>query len=219
MFLKLYRTESGPIAVTGKLFVDNVAFCDTLEPAKADVAPAHLYSAPGCIAPGFYPVRLTMSPRFGEILPLIDRVIGRSGIRIHPGNTAADTVGCILVGTREQSSLGSGPEVLGSDLAPAAKDTTPPNPRLLNSKNAFMHLRARMMRAVKDKEEIWIEIVDATDIVKRQDLYYDNATHHLYERLSDTTLRVVIPQEVIELMRLQGNWDVNPSWSNRIIIN
>ena len=190
MFLKLYRTESGPVAVTGKLFVDNVAFCDTLEPAKADVAPAHLYPAPGCIAPGFYPVRLTMSPRFGEILPLIDRVIGRSGIRIHPGNTAADTVGCILVGTREGE-------------------------RLLSSKNAFMHLRARMMRAIKNKEEIWIEIVDATDIVKRQDLYYDNATHHLYERLSDTTLRVVIPQEVIELMRLQGNWDVNPSWEER----
>lgn len=206
MFLKLYRTESGPIAVTGKLFVDNVAFCDTLEPA---IAPR--YGAPGCIAPGFYPVRLTMSPRFGEILPLIDRVIGRSGIRIHPGNTAADTVGCILVGEREQSSLGSGPEVLGRDLAPAAKE----NPRLLSSKNAFMHLRARMMRAVKNKEEIWIEIVDATDLIKRQDLYYDNATHHLYERLSDTTLRVVIPQEVIELMRLQGNWDVNPSWEER----
>lgn len=197
MFLKLYRTESGPIAVTGKLFVDNVAFCDTLEPA---IAPH--YSAPGCIAPGFYPVRLTMSPRFGEILPLIDRVIGRSGIRIHPGNTAADTVGCILVGTREG---GEAERRMGGEE----------NPRLLSSKNAFMHLRARMMRAIKDNEEIWIEIVDATDLIKRQDLYYDNATHHLYERLSDTTLRVVIPQEVIELMRLQGNWDVNPSWEER----
>lgn len=204
MFLKLYRTESGPTAVTGKLFVDNVAFCDTLEPA---IAPR--YGAPGCIAPGFYPVRLTMSPRFGEVLPLIDRVVGRSGIRIHPGNTAADTVGCILVGEREQSSL-------GSNLAPTAKDTIPANPRLLSSRHAFMHLRARLERAMKDKEEIWIEIVDATEIIKRQDLYYDNATHHLYERLSDTTLRVVVPQKVIELMRLQGNWDVNPAWSNRI---
>lgn len=197
MFLKLYRTESGPIAVTGKLFVDNVAFCDTLEPA---IAPR--YGAPGCIAPGFYPVRLTMSPRFGEILPLIDRVIGRSGIRIHPGNTAADTVGCILVGTREG---GEAEGQIGGEE----------NPRLLSSKNAFMHLRARMMRAIKNKEDIWIEIVNATDLIKRQDLYYDNATHHLYERLSDTTLRVVIPQEVIELMRLQGNWDVNPSWEER----
>ena len=151
MFLKLYRTQSGSTAVTGKLYVDNVAFCDTLEPA---IAP--LYGAPGCIAPGFYPVRLTMSPRFGEVLPLIDRVVGRSGIRIHPGNTAADTVGCILVGEREGE-------------------------RLLNSKRAFMHLRARMQRAVKSKEEIWIEIVDATDLVKQQNLCYDLATLYHYE--------------------------------------
>lgn len=194
MFLKLYRTESGPTAVTGKLFVDNVAFCDTLEPA---IAPR--YGAPGCIAPGFYPVRLTMSPRFGEVLPLIDRVVGRSGIRIHPGNTAADTVGCILVGTLDTGAAASSLEA----------------ERLLSSRHAFMHLRARMQRAVKNREEIWIEIVDATEIIKRQDLYYDNATHHLYERLSDTTLRVVVPQKVIELMRLQGNWDVDPSWVER----
>ena len=152
MFLKLYRTQTSPFAVTGKLFVDNVAFCDTLEPAIAN-----RYGAPGCIAPGFYPVHLTMSPRFGEILPLLDRVIGRTGIRIHPGNTAKDSSGCILVGTLDENQ-----------------------PRLLSSKNAFMHLRARMMRALKKKEDIWIEIVDATDIVKRQDLYYDLATlyHH-----------------------------------------
>lgn len=200
MFLKLFRTEIGPTAVLGKLYVDNVAFCDTLEPAPATPKGATSskdnvalrYGAPGCIAPGFYPVRLTMSPRFGEVLPLIDRVIGRTGIRIHPGNTAADTVGCILVGTRDETQ-----------------------PRLMSSKNAFMHLRARLERAMKDKEEIWIEIVDATEIIKRQDLYYDNATHHLYECLSDTTLRIVVPQKVIELMRLQGNWDVDPSWVER----
>lgn len=208
MFLKLFRTEIGPTAVLGKLYVDNVAFCDTLEPAPAASKGATSskdnvalrYGAPGCIAPGFYPVRLTMSPRFGEVLPLIDRVVGRSGIRIHPGNTAADTVGCILVGTLDTGAAASSLEA---------------NERLLSSRHAFMHLRARLERAMKDKEEIWIEIVDATEIIKRQDLYYDNATHHLYERLSDTTLRIVVPQKVIELMRLQGNWDVDPSWVER----
>ena len=159
MFLKLFRTQSGPTAVTGRLFVDNVAFCDTLEPA---IAP--LYGAPGCIAPGFYPVRLTMSPRFGEVLPLIDRVVGRSGIRIHPGNTAADTVGCILVGT-----LDIGREAEGLKDREAKE-------RLLSSRHAFMHLRARMERAIKGKEEIWLEIVDATDTVKQQNLCYDLAT-------------------------------------------
>lgn len=200
MFLKLYRTEIGPTAVTGKLYVDNVAFCDTLEPAPANSNVALRYGAPGCIAPGFYPVRLTMSPRFGEVLPLIDRVIGRSGIRIHPGNTARDTTGCVLVGTLEAERLKGGKAE-----------------RLLSSKNAFMHLRARMQRAVKNKEEIWIEIVDATDLARNQDLYYDQATHTLYEGMPDSTLRVVIPQEVMELMRLQGNWDPIPAWEDRVI--
>jgi len=31
-------------------------------------------------------------------LPLVNNVKGFSGIRIHPGNTAADSLGCILVG-------------------------------------------------------------------------------------------------------------------------
>ncbi len=178
MFLKLFRTEIGPTAVTGRLFVDNVAFCDTLEPAPAASKGATSskdnvalrYGAPGCIAPGFYPVRLTMSPRFGDVLPLIDRVIGRTGIRIHPGNTAADTVGCILVGTRAEGLRGGEAE------------------RLMSSKNAFMHLRARMLHAVNKKEEIWIEIVDATEAKAQQDFYYDQATQLLLEPIPESSL-------------------------------
>lgn len=214
MFLKLYRTEIGPTAVTGKLYVDNVAFCDTLEPGIADANVALRYGAPGCIAPGFYPVRLTMSPRFGEVLPLIDRVIGRTGIRIHPGNTTKDTTGCILVGTLDLAQAEPAKEEFSASLRSAADAAK--EPRLVSSKHAFMHLRARMQRAAKNKEEIWIEIVDATDLARNQDLYYDQATHTLYEGMPDSTLRVVIPQEVVELMRLQGNWDPIPTWEDRV---
>ena len=47
---------------------------------------------------GTYNVIYTYSPRFKRKLPLIENVTGYEGVRIHPGNTAKDTEGCILVG-------------------------------------------------------------------------------------------------------------------------
>ena len=51
------------------------------------------------IPSGTYPVTITMSKKFGKLLPLISNVPNFSGIRIHAGNTTADTSGCILVAT------------------------------------------------------------------------------------------------------------------------
>jgi hypothetical protein len=47
---------------------------------------------------GRYCLRLTDSPRFGRVLPLIEGVPGFSGIRIHAGNGPEDTEGCLLPG-------------------------------------------------------------------------------------------------------------------------
>ena len=86
MLLKIIRKKPQGNAICGELLIDNRWFCSTL--GRTDVA----------IPAGFYPVTLTMSPRFGEVLPLIGNVVGRTGIRIHAGNYPRDTAGCILAG-------------------------------------------------------------------------------------------------------------------------
>jgi len=47
---------------------------------------------------GTYKVRKTMSPRFKRMMWELQNVPGFAGIRIHAGNTAQDTEGCILLG-------------------------------------------------------------------------------------------------------------------------
>lgn len=52
------------------------------------------------IPEGFYDVEVNRSPKFKKDLPLIynDLVPASRGIRIHSGNKAKDSQGCILVG-------------------------------------------------------------------------------------------------------------------------
>jgi hypothetical protein len=85
-------------------------FCDTLEPTalelKTTVDKAAVLRSPRktaalkpfAIPEGRYPLVVTWSPKFKEWLQLLLHVRGFEGIRIHAGNTAADTQGCILVG-------------------------------------------------------------------------------------------------------------------------
>ncbi|WP_191908734.1 DUF5675 family protein [Larkinella humicola] len=50
------------------------------------------------IPAGRYEVAISYSNRFRKLLPLLLAVPGYEGIRIHPGNVAADTEGCLLPG-------------------------------------------------------------------------------------------------------------------------
>ena len=62
------------------------------------------------IPPGEYTVKNLYSPKFGRMMLRLVNVPDRSGILIHQGNYAKDSLGCILVGfkparTREPHSL------------------------------------------------------------------------------------------------------------------
>ena len=56
-----------------------------------------LENADYLIPEGTYPLRLTWSPRFKKLMPLIDEVPDREGIRIHMGTRPEHSQGCVLV--------------------------------------------------------------------------------------------------------------------------
>jgi len=96
MKLLLQREPSTKNSTPGKLFIDGTFECYTLE----DIVRARGVKVYGqtAIPAGTYQVFLTQSLRFKRVLPLLLNVPGFEGIRIHPGNKAEDTDGCILVG-------------------------------------------------------------------------------------------------------------------------
>lgn len=106
MNLTVKRVAKKDTYTIGKLYVDSVYFCDTLEDKDRGLKQSddlayitkHKVYSETAIPTGTYNVSLNYSPKFKKILPLIENVKGFSGIRIHSGNTAQDSLGCILVG-------------------------------------------------------------------------------------------------------------------------
>ena len=82
-------------------------FCDTLEPTWRDYKNgAYKVKGRSAIPEGRYAVVISYSPKFKQWLPILlgGPEFNRKwqGIRIHAGNTAADTEGCILVGKNRE---------------------------------------------------------------------------------------------------------------------
>jgi hypothetical protein len=103
MELLLKRVQFGEDFTLGKLYHDGQFICYTLEDKVREVIgePVSAWKVAGqtAIPAGVYNVIITMSTRFKIRLPLLMDVPGFSGVRIHTGNSSADTEGCILVGS------------------------------------------------------------------------------------------------------------------------
>lgn len=131
MLLSLIREPSANGCTLGRLSVDGRHECYTCEDVVRDGP-----KIPGetAIPAGRYRVIVTHSPRFGRPLPLLVGVIGFEGVRIHPGNTAKDTEGCILPG------LGMLPD------------------GVTHSRIAFEQLFSKIQAALAGEEQVWLEI-------------------------------------------------------------
>ena len=85
--LILQRTTRNSKAVIGKMDIP-------LE--QGDYTVRTLENADYIIPAGIYPLRRTWSPKFKKLMPLIDEVPDREGIRIHLGTKPEHSTGCVL---------------------------------------------------------------------------------------------------------------------------
>ena len=96
MHIRVMREPSINDTTLGSLFIDDHWQCHTLEDViRPTGEKVHSKTA---ISPGRYRLILSMSNRFKKIMPEVLNVPMFTGIRIHSGNTAKDTAGCLLVG-------------------------------------------------------------------------------------------------------------------------
>ena len=104
MELLLQRESSTLTSTAGTLSVDGAFECYTLEDVVRETPgqPVSQWkiARQTAIPTGTYQVIIDASKRFQRQMPHLLNVPGFEGVRIHSGNTATDTDGCILLGKR-----------------------------------------------------------------------------------------------------------------------
>lgn len=100
MELKLIRETFTDKSTIGSLFVNGIFFCYTLEDKDRKLESGGVKEyAKTAIPRGKYKVINSFSNRFKKYMPELVNVPQFAGIRIHAGNTADHSEGCILVGS------------------------------------------------------------------------------------------------------------------------
>ncbi len=117
MKLRIERKWPKPTYTIGRLYIDGIYYCNTLEDRDRGLVQtqsreyihAHKVHGETAIPKGIYGVTLNVtSPKYAAVswywqlcrgkMPRLVNVPGFDGILVHPGNTALDSSGCILVG-------------------------------------------------------------------------------------------------------------------------
>lgn len=138
MELKVVRSVKNETSTFGKMYLNDEFYAYTCEDTVRDLNGDASKKIKGqtAIDAGKYEVVLSFSNHFQKYLPLLINVPCFEGIRIHGGNTAEDSLGCILIGANGD---------LKSCISNCASK--------VNSLVAAL-------KAVEKKEKIWIEIVE-----------------------------------------------------------
>ena len=109
MKLTLKRIALRPTYTIGKLYIDDAYLCDTLEDTVRDTNKSGKFDngeqkikGKTAIPYGTYEIKWTYSPRFKKYTPQLMNVPSFEGIRVHAGNTSADTEGCLILGENKQ---------------------------------------------------------------------------------------------------------------------
>lgn len=106
LHLTLIRAYRKADYTIGQLYTGNTLLCNTIEDTDRGLnqndSTEHIkkVKVPGqtAIPTGTYKLTVSQSPKFGRRLIEVLNVPGFSGIRVHRGNTAADSAGCIIPG-------------------------------------------------------------------------------------------------------------------------
>ena len=93
MYIRLIRNQPQASAISGRLVINGRFFCNTMERVG--------YQIPAIC----YPIRVTQSPKFKRLLPIVQNVPQRCGIRFHRGTKPQHSTGCILIPADKEKAL------------------------------------------------------------------------------------------------------------------
>lgn len=161
MYIRLIRNEAKGNAITGRLIINGRWFCNTLERKGVEI-PALCYH-----------VCVTQSPRFKRLLPIVQNVPQRSGIRIHRGSKPEHSSGCVLVVADNKDTVIQQPK----QLNPTTLQSTPKIDRFFGDPAANQlpgalkgigrsaadverELTSLILKAQQEHEEIILEVTD-----------------------------------------------------------